>query len=553
MLDFISSYGNENEERINFKLMSREYDEDLVDLIISTCKSLEFLEYIKFIGFELETDESKIDLNYYRKSRKRRKKKKKASFNKRNEKDLDDFMIVYMQDSRYIELKLTFELTCKGEQEIITKRLLIPKLDKNGFYTIKGKKHFLIYQLVDSSTYTTGNGLSLKSLMPININRSKTKSVYDTTGEAYSAPIYKIGVYRKNMDILLFYFAQFGVTQTLKYFNVHKIIHFVEKEYDRLNYLYFPINSKMFLQVNKYFFNEYIYVRSIVFMIISIVTNRLRFEMLDNKSYWIERIGSINVTNSYNYYEKGMNILMSFNRMLDETTKSILKIDPSNKEDIYAVVRWIVQNFYELRGKDNLDLLNKRLRGNECVAALLVKEFSSRVSRVIFEGNRVKLDKVKNIFKFSGEVIIRQLHKSGMMKFDDRINDMDFFSKFKFTIKGPNSLGGNNDRNIANKYRGLHSSHIGRIDINVCGTSDPGLSGVLTPFVKTEGLFFDGSLEPEDGIFDLIKDVDAYTYNSGESIIDVYGDCENIYDYFKKNKKFQDVISKCTIKEIYKE
>jgi len=53
----------------------------------------------------------------------------------------------------------------------------------------------------------------------------------------------------------------------------------------------------------------------------------------------------------------------------------------------------------------------------------------------------------------------------------DKINDMDFFSKLRYTIKGPNSLGGKNDNRISKKYRDIHPSYIGKLDINVCGNS----------------------------------------------------------------------------------
>lgn len=46
---------------------------------------------------------------------------------------------------------------------------------------------------------------------------------------------------------------------------------------------------------------------------------------------------------------------------------------------------------------------------------------------------------------------------------------MDFFLKLKLTSKGPNSLGNKNDNNISAKYRSIHPSYIGRIDLNVCG------------------------------------------------------------------------------------
>jgi hypothetical protein len=518
--------------------MERLHDEDLIQYLVNSCKSLEVLKYVKFLGYEYVDDETKIDINEYMTTRKKSKKK-------------TDTKYMYLQDSRYGELRLKFHLNCKDESTILVKKLLVPVPDDDGYYTIKGKKYFLLYQLVDSSTYTTRQNLTLKSLMPVTIKRN-LKEYSDTNGNSYAAPTYVIYIFRKEVDIMLFYFAKIGVKKALEYFSVSHVIKFKDNEEDKENNLYFPISSKMFLEVNKYFFDKYQYVQSMVFMILSICTNRLSFENLEDKIYWIEKIGSMNATNAYNYYEKGMNTLTFFDRLLDETTKKILKVHDENRKNIYSVIRWMIQNFNELRKKDNLDLDNKRLRCNEYIASLLTKAFSDRVNRIIALGNKVTLDKVKEIFKFPGDIIMQQLYKSGLLRYDDKINDMDFFSKFRFTQKGPNSLGNKNDNNIPMKYRGIHPSYVGRVDINVCGNSDPGTSGIITPFCKTEGLFFNANFEPEDFKYDFEKDVINLRKNSTDKMfIDLSS--PNISDYFTMQKMFKDNNSMMEIREIENE
>jgi hypothetical protein len=59
------------------------------------------------------------------------------------------------------------------------------------------------------------------------------------------------------------------------------------------------------------------------------------------------------------------------------------------------------------------------------------------INRVLAYGNKVTLRQVEsNIFKFPGTVILQLLHSSELLKFDDRCNDLDFFSALKFTVKG---------------------------------------------------------------------------------------------------------------------
>lgn len=97
----------------------------------------------------------------------------------------------------------------------------------------------------------------------------------------------------------------------------------------------------------------------------------------------------------------------------------------------------------------------------------------------------------------------------------------------------PNSLGNNNDNSISTKYRGLDPSYLGRLDINVCGTSDPGTSAILTPFCKTDGLYFDGSNEPESFKFNFDKDVTDYFSN--DKFITVKPGFKSIKDYYDFN------------------
>ena len=55
----------------------------------------------------------------------------------------------------------------------IKKALVLPIIDENGYMTIKGKKCYLIYQLVDKMLYPSFSAVTLKSLMPICVKTAK--------------------------------------------------------------------------------------------------------------------------------------------------------------------------------------------------------------------------------------------------------------------------------------------------------------------------------------------------------------------------------------------
>lgn len=410
MKEFIRQYENPNVSRFNMGLINKEYDESLLTHIVDCCESLEVLKYITFIGYDYITDESDINTSEYIEAKTRIKKTKKET----------PLKYMHLKDSRFAEVRLKFKLECKGEVEYITKKLLIPVPDDQGRYWINGTPYFLMYQVVDNSTYTTRNSLILKSMMPVALKR-EFKELTSTDGVEYSAPIYTINIFRKDTDIMLFYLARMGLDKTLKYFSVDMIMKFTSSIGDTDENVYFSISSKLFLEINKHFFEEYSYVKTIAFMLLIRMTNRMTMENLNNKEYWIEVIGSIGNTNMNTRLEKGLNTLTFVDRIIDASTKKIVKVHKINSDDIYSSLRWMISNFDELRKKDNLNLDNKRLRCNEYIASLLTKAFSERVNRIIAMGNKVSIGNIREIFSFQGDTLILQLHRSGLLKFDDRV------------------------------------------------------------------------------------------------------------------------------------
>lgn len=559
MLEYLAEYTKDGdfEKYLNHSLMKKEADTPLVDLIKEAWKSLEVVPSIKIVGFTYTGEESKIDINNHIFKREKRKKKGERF----------DYKLV--NDDRCGKLTTKVEITIKEKDPEtgklinhvypLTKSMLIPKYDKDGYLHIKGKKYMMIYQMVEKSTYTTSQTVNLKSLMPISVKRvganisamptqdavpievqssvdmvsqmdpesefgGNEVPISDLSGKSYHVPVYYIFVFKKYINVLLFYMSR-GIHQALAELQVQDVITVLE-EYPKTpndDCIYFRISNKCYLEVLEWAFRKYPYVQSVVGGIMTVTTNRTTIEQLEDGDQWIKRL--VNPTN----YDRGLDTLKNFNRLMDETTKRILFLYEYHRRDIYTLLRWLCQEYNSLRLKDNLSLDNKRLRCNEVIASLFTNELSTRLLRIMSMGENATIKNYKEFFRWSGDILIRALFNSGILTFDDSNNDLDFFKQFKYTTKGPQSLGNKNGNNVGSRYRSIHPSFIGNIDVLVCGNSDPGRNGLLSPWGKIEGFHFDNSVEVGDFLWNLQNDLVKYYKSKGHRYLMMRFDNEADY------------------------
>lgn len=523
-------YVNKWEKELNIPLLEKSADKPLVEYVKEAFKSLEILKPIKITGFDYTEKESEIDINNYVFRRDKKKKKKER------------YGIKAIGDDRVGRLTVHIELalpdtnlsTKAHEYKIhnISKSILIPLQDENGYYVIKGKKYYIIYQMVEKSIYNVGNRISLKSLMPVDVRRIP-KVVQDIDGVEYKLPLYTVVVVNRTIPAMLFYMSK-GIKYALDYLNLDGIIEFIDKiETKDDSKIYFQLSNSCYMQVDREIFDKYTFVKSVVMGIIHISSNRVNLTNLNDKAYWIKKLA--NPAN----YEKGLTVLKYFDRLVDVTTSNILKIPEYYKGGSYSVVKWVMQHFNELRLKDNNDINNKRLRCNETISALLTTKFSERLKRVISLGEKANADNYLEIFRFPGDILIQQMQSSGILRYDDEVNDMSIWSKLKETTKGPHAMGEKNSNGVGIKVRDIHPSMLGNIDIIVCGNSDPGTSRTLSPFAKIQGLHFDASIEPSDFYYKISKEVNDKCKRNGDvSVMVEFDNPTDFYKYISELEKF---------------
>lgn len=525
-------YKNPNEARVNTGLMNRDYEKNLEDYVIDCFKSIELvLDNIKMTDYTFTIDVDEIDMSDYERSRR--------SANKgKNKKPQEQEKIAFIKKSMVGELSMNFLVTltekekaliradeklCKKRAENIDEdfnlrfnvKLLVPIVDDRGRYLINGVLFNRLYQLTEASTYITPATVVLKSIMPIMVKRGKyTAEALD--GTSYTLHSYKVLMFKSFMNVLYFYLATKGWEQTLQflYLSEYLSLEFFDEEEPKFDprFTYFKINAGLAIKVDKRFLvNKYI--QSMIGTILDAIgNNRYTYDQIMDKNTWVKRIGTTRKkVNDEVMLELGNRYLLLFNRMYDLTIKDALQLTNHNKKDIYAIIRWIIQNYDDLRAKDNLDYMNKRLRGNEQYGSLLNEHVSGKIKKLISvvsdTGEKI-INKYKNFFCYYGRELISRMHSSGLIRNEDIVNDMDMFARLRFTRKGPNALGNKNSRNVSSSQRAIHPSEIGIDSLCTCSASDPGLTNYVNPLCETDGLLFKGrNAEPESFYYDFINEM----------------------------------------------
>lgn len=400
MLKYINKLPNPYREHLNEEVMHKSYDRPLEEFVYESFLGLEILGNIKLLGYEWVPDEDKFDINDHVIRRNSNKNK----------------VIKNITETRcgvmYIDVEIR-GLDKNGQQKVhyIKKPIILPIQDEKGYYLIKGKKCYLIYQMVDKMMYPSFGAVTIKSLMPICVKTVKERfnEIHKTTnkrgttvfeeGEEWTIPIYNIQIFKNAINVLLIY-SHLGITKTLNFLEVNRFIKVINKESDfpvRDDVVYFDCGkrSDIIVAAKRNIFEKEIYVRSIVGCLITLFKEtKIKFEDIDNWEEWMIIVGGKNTI------RRGMYQHIFFNRLLDDVTRNELKINDYDKQNIYYLLRWIIQNYHTLWAKDNLSMINKRLRCNEYIGSFVTAEISKRINRVVSLGDKAMLKDFLNLFKF---------------------------------------------------------------------------------------------------------------------------------------------------------
>lgn len=524
MLNTIHMYPNPEEENFNVDFLTSANDISIEDLVVMNMMEFEVIENITILGYYLETDPEKIDLNEHT-----------ININyKRKSDKLDIPKFKFINPDRIAEMVFTIQVKTNMNEKIITKKILIP-VEYDGFYYIGNKKWKVEWQLCDASTYNQRGKITLKSRMPFIIYQSKHRPIMDMDGTIHDVRTYSYALNSKSrfgaskpkvkyINPMMIYAAKMGLEQAIIYMCAGPDIEILPKslaeykEFDRKDeFYYFNIDEVVF-RVDQYMMDTNKHIASVVGMLKSMessefpVSYALLSNFEDEKVYWRCRIGYVGAAKSKNlmsFLEKGNTTIKMFERLLDSVTQLNLRLEDPYKEDIYTLMRWMIFEFDTLKTRNNMDLNNKRIRKNEhIVQPTLGKKIAENIIKILERAGKSNMNVIDTLlegFNFPSDIIISGMKSNGyLVKSDDLVNDFTSLSDLYYSCKGPNSLGENSSKMISQKYRNIHPSFMGRIDINVSSNSDVGMSGAFTPFVKLyDKFYFTPQREPDHEMFHL--------------------------------------------------
>ena len=413
MRRFLNDMPNDYEKALNKDLLNKTFDRPLHEYIYDAFKGFEILPNIKILGYEWVPDEDKYDVNDHVIRRNSNKNK----------------TIKHISETRcgvmYIDAEVT-GLDKNGVMKVhyIKKPLVLPIIDEDGYMTIKGKKCYLIYQMVDKMLYPSFSAVTIKSLMPICVKTAKDDFT-DMDGNTYTIPTYTIQIFKTAINVLLLY-SNLTITKTLNFMEVERFIHIERKGEtpppckDEIIRFDCGKKSDIIVAVKKRAFDKEIYIRSIVGCLINLfVETKIKYDQIDDWEQWMIIVGGKHTI------RRGLYQHIFFNRLLDEVTRKELRINDQDKQNIYYLLRWIIQNYHALWSKDNLSMINKRLRCNEYLGSYFTAEVSKRINRIVSLGDKATIRDYLNLFKFPeqhwgsslncGNILISQLNRSSIV------------------------------------------------------------------------------------------------------------------------------------------
>lgn len=397
-------------------------------------------------------------------------------------------------DLRGSDLKLlivTYYIEAMDGREMFDVIIAYPRVIDKFYFRINGNIRAALYQIVDASTYNNGTSNSKKPMtvfktifQPIRIYRNLT-TLNTVEGEELPIVTYDAVIFKKSVEMVKYIFAKMGLIRGLQFMGVDGVIEVLDEQPkpDPNYYVFLPKkSSNIYIRVPKYILQNNLMVQHITHTLCYEFTRKFAvLPFIFYREYWLDALGRH--FNLATPRDKSLSVLTSLEFVYDKTTKELLRLPEVEKQDIYTVFRWIINEFSALSRKSNLDTSIKRIRCGEYIAALYAPRLSKGIYRLSDLGEKVTIKDLKRALITDPMYLINEITRCSLVNFRDIITDNDSYLAIKYSYKGPAGIGESGSSSIPDIYKYVHVTNLGIVDLDSSSPSDPGVSGCVVPLV----------------------------------------------------------------------
>ena len=524
-----------------------EYNKDLYER--SDMKTVYFLEQallsserdaffkIKVKSFRVIEDEK--DINDILKS------EEKNSGNKRLKYNPYDY--INLKETKMFILEVVYYLEADGKAEEVTVYIDIPKIVDKYFFYVDGVCYSAMYQIVDGSTYIKNSNKAsivifkstFRAFNNYRYNKIKLKTITREEIPCHSFENATI-IPSTRTQVPKYFLAKFGYYGAMQYLGLGQCYLSISSLPDTSHTVYCFEKNGVFLSVDRTLYDAIPVLQTVIYTIINTLENDPDMTIRDifNQNFWLAKLGE-----DYGCAtpEKGYYILDSLEHQYDSITYSILHLDHRDKSDVYAILRWIVYQFKELRAKSNTNLSTKRIRFEEYIAVIYASQLSNRIITRTNNINNISLNQLKKAVMIKHDWLLKNIKSEHLIAYNDAVNDNTGLQATKFTYKGIQGIGSKKTNAVPITYRMVYPNHLGNVDIDTSSNSDPGMSGTICPYAQLYNGSFTKFEEPSNWRESLAELYEVYNYNN--NCIQLF---PNRYDLVETNSRISDIANKQT-------
>ena len=499
--EFIHNYAQNTTEQFTQEVFTRS-DEKIIESLENIILSCERDGYVKIKVQRFRVIEDYVEIRQRLRDYEDFLLSKPSSRNKGPQDNKYAYIDLKESDIKLLVVTYYIEANEKNERKNETLEVLIaiPRVIDKFYFRINGSVYSAMYQIVDASTYNTSTSksstrhyITLKTIFqPIRIFRN-INAIKTTTGEEVSCCTYDNNTFSKSVPTMLYFFAKMGYYKALEFIGVYGSVFLSDTDPGKPDELYTfrPKKNDVYINVPRQLFDKNNVLQHIIYAMCYVVRKDTTLADMYTTDFWKVALGYA-FNNQTDPLEKGKNVLNSLELIYDIETKSEIHLPIEYKHDVYCILRWMIWEYNNLRIKDNLNILTKKLRCSEYIAAIYAAKLSRGIYRISDKGKTAELSTIRKVLITHPLYLINQMTSNQLINFRGMVTDMDSLLAMKFTYKGEAGI-----KTISNAYKLLHVSNLGVLDPDASSPSDPGVSGSVAPLVQLhDGTYFSKFSEP---------------------------------------------------------